>query len=371
MNTGTVRLVRKSNGKSAVYLAYGKPIILPDGSKRKSESLKIDIYTVPKNNAEKRYNDKVMEIVEYVRCNRQIEIIRNQFNMGHIDRLDDSFLDYIDEKSALSQRSRYNGIKEVLKACFREEIRFRDINNGFCEEFRAYLSGLESSGRLSSNTVASYFNKFLNLVSQAYRDNILEYDYSQNVARMKWVEPVKDYLTDMEVNRLLSTSYPEKVFKRGVIFAINTGLQHSDIIDLQWSHLHNNTDGSVILSKRIVKTRYNLIVPLNKAAISVLGRRDKGQVFKGFPGNAEANRMFKEWLAKAKITKNLTFHAARHTFAMSAVSRGVDIYALKELLGHVRIENTLIYAKMRPERLIAEMRKMEDEGQKGMVLQEH
>ena len=346
MNTVTVRLVRKSNGKSAVYHAYGKPIILPDGSKRKSESLKIDIYTVPKNNAKKRYNDKVMEIVEYVRCNRQIEIIRNQFNMGHIDRMDDSFLNYIDEKSTLSQRSRYNGIKEVLKACFREEIRFRDINNGFCEEFRAYLSGLESSGRLSSNTVASYFNKFLNLVSQAYRDNILEYDYSQNVARMKWVEPVKDYLTDMEVNRLLSTSYPEKVFKRGVIFAINTGLQHSDIIDLQWSHLHNNTDGSVILSKRIVKTRYNLIVPLNKAAISVLGRRDKGQVFKGFPGNAEANRMLKEWLAKAKITKNLTFHCLRHTFAMSAVSRGVDIYALKELLGHVRIENTLIYAKM-------------------------
>ena len=98
MNTVTVRLVRKSNGKSAVYLAYGKPIILPDGSKRKSESLKIDIHTVPKNNAEMRYNDKAMEIVEYVRCNRQIEKIRNQFNMGHIDRMDDSFLDYIDEK---------------------------------------------------------------------------------------------------------------------------------------------------------------------------------------------------------------------------------------------------------------------------------
>ena len=137
MNTVTVRLVRKSNGKSAVYLAYGKPIILPDGSKRKSESLKIDIHTVPKNNAEMRYNDKVMEIVEYVRCNRQIEKIRNQFNMGHIDRMDDSFLDYIDEKAAFSQISRYNGIKVVLKACFRKEIRFKDIKNGSCEEFRA------------------------------------------------------------------------------------------------------------------------------------------------------------------------------------------------------------------------------------------
>lgn len=76
-------------------------------------------------------------------------------------------------------------------------------------------------------------------------------------------------------------------------------------------------------------------------------------MFKVFSGNTEANRMLKEWLEKAKITKNLTFHAARPTFAMLAVSRGMDIYSLKELLGHVRVENTFIYAKMRPERLIA------------------
>ena len=73
-------------------------------------------------------------------------------------------------------------------------------------------------------------------------------------------------------------------------------------------------------------------------------------MFKGFRDNNRANKMLKEWLEKAKISKALTFHGLRHTFAMTAVARGIDIYALKELMGHASIESTLIYAKMFPSR---------------------
>ena len=68
-------------------------------------------------------------------------------------------------------------------------------------------------------------------------------------------------------------------------------------------------------------------------------------MFKSFPDNNRANKMLKEWLKKAKISKALTFHGLRHTFAMTAVARGIDIYALKELMGHASIENTLIYRR--------------------------
>ena len=64
-------------------------------------------------------------------------------------------------------------------------------------------------------------------------------------------------------------------------------------------------------------------------------------------------------VCKAKISKKITFHGLRHTFAMMAISRGVDIYALKELMGHASIENTLIYAKMLPSRLVSEIKKLD------------
>lgn len=49
MKTVKIKLVPKCHGKSMIYLQYSKPIILPDGKRRKSESLKMDIYTDPKN----------------------------------------------------------------------------------------------------------------------------------------------------------------------------------------------------------------------------------------------------------------------------------------------------------------------------------
>lgn len=309
----SLKLVDKPNGMSTIYLVYGKAITLPDGSRKKSESMKIEIYTTPKNPKEKKYNNKLLEIAEYVRCNRQLEVIRGVYGIKNIDKMEDSFLDYIDEKIDICQSDKYNGIKLSLKNCFNKTIRFKDINVNLCEEFRVYLNGLVNEGRYSSNTVTSYFNKFLNLITSAYNENIIPYDYSQKVPKMKWEEPIKDYLTEQEVRKLLSTPYPNKVFKRGVEFTLNTGLRHSDILDLKHSHINYQGDGNIILSKVIVKTGKTLIIPLNDAAVNLIGKKGEGQVFKGFPDNNRANKMLKEWLEKAKISKALTFHSQRHS----------------------------------------------------------
>ena len=355
----SLKLVDKPNGMSTIYLVYGKAITLPDGSRKKSESMKIEIYTTPKNPKEKKYNNKLLEIAEYVRCNRQLEVIRGVYGIKNIDKMEDSFLDYIDEKIDICQSDKYNGIKLSLKNCFNKTIRFKDINMNLCEEFRVYLNGLVNEGRYSSNTVTSYFNKFLNLISLAHKENIIPYDYSQKVPKMKWVETHKEYLSEQEVKQLLSTPYPNKVFKRGVEFAINTGLRHSDVLDLKWSHVKHQGDGNVIITKEIVKTGKILTIPLNANAIKLLGKKGEGQVFKGFPDSYQANKMLKEWLKKTKISKPFTFHGLRHTFAMTAIARGIDIYALKELMGHVNIENTLIYAKMLPSKLVSEIKKLD------------
>lgn len=359
MNRVSIKLKAKSNGMSTVYLVYGSSVIFPDGTKKKSESLKMEIYTEPKTKKERMYNEKILEIAEYVRCNRQLEVIRGFHGLMNIDRMEDSLFDYIDEKFERCQSDKYNGIKQCLKNCFNKTLKFKDLNVDMCEEFRVYLNDLVNAGRYSSNTVASYFNKFLNLIKLAYNENIIPYDYSQKVPKMKWEEPIKEYLTEQEVRKLLSTPYPNKVFKRGVEFALNTGLRHSDILDLKHSHINYQGDGNIILSKVIMKTGKTLIIPLNDAAVNLIGKKGEGQVFKGFPDNNRSNKMLKEWLEKAKISKALTFHGLRHTFAMTAVARGIDIYALKELMGHASIENTLIYAKMLPSKLVSEIKKLD------------
>lgn len=67
------------------------------------------------------------------------------------------------------------------------------------------------------------------------------------------------------------------------------------------------------------------------------------------------------WLPDCKVRKSIYIglHSHRHTFAMTAVARGIDIYALKELMGHASIENTLLYAKMLPSKLVSEIKKLD------------
>jgi site-specific recombinase XerD len=53
---------------------------------------------------------------------------------------------------------------------------------------------------------------------------------------------------------------------------------------------------------------------------------------------------------RAGITKKISFHNARHTFATLSLSCGVDIYTVSKLLGHKRLETTEIYARVIDER---------------------
>ena len=53
-----------------------------------------------------------------------------------------------------------------------------------------------------------------------------------------------------------------------------------------------------------------------------------------------------KWMMRAGITKNITFHCGRHTFAVLQLSLGTEIFTLSKLLGHEHLKTTQIYAKI-------------------------
>ena len=52
------------------------------------------------------------------------------------------------------------------------------------------------------------------------------------------------------------------------------------------------------------------------------------------------------WAMRAGISKHVTFHVSRHTFAVLLLEYCTDIYTLKELMGHKNLKNTEVYAKV-------------------------
>jgi site-specific recombinase XerD len=69
-------------------------------------------------------------------------------------------------------------------------------------------------------------------------------------------------------------------------------------------------------------------------------------VFEGLVYSAWTNTHLSKWLTDAGITKKITFHSFRHTFATLQLSKGTDIYTVSKMLGHRDLKTTQIYAKI-------------------------
>ena len=53
-----------------------------------------------------------------------------------------------------------------------------------------------------------------------------------------------------------------------------------------------------------------------------------------------------QWMMRAGISKTITFHCARHTYATLQLTNGTDIYTVSKLLGHRELKTTQVYAKV-------------------------
>jgi len=90
------------------------------------------------------------------------------------------------------------------------------------------------------------------------------------------------------------------------------------------------------------------MMPISEQAYSLLGepKEPNNKVFAGLNYSAHENKNLSKWIEAAGITKDITFHCFRHTFATLQLSGGTDIYTVSKMLGHRELKTTQIYAKI-------------------------
>ena len=137
------------------------------------------------------------------------------------------------------------------------------------------------------------------------------------------------------------------------IFSCYTGLAYIDVIQLTPEEIHLGTDGNHWIISSRQKTGSPLRIPILPKAWVIMDRyknypRSKynGTIFPVI-SNQKLNSYLKEVADLCNITKNLTFHLARHTFATTVtLSNGVPIETVSKMLGHTSIKTTQIYARI-------------------------
>jgi integrase len=161
------------------------------------------------------------------------------------------------------------------------------------------------------------------------------------------VEAQRNFLTLDELNKLVKTNCYDPMLKRAFLFSCLTGLRKSDITSLIWSELEL-IDKRYAIRFRQQKTKGIETLWISDQAFSLLGEPGKPEekVFPGLKINSYYSKYLFLWLHEAGITKKISFHCARHTFATLQISQSTDLYTVSKMLGHKNIKTTAIYAKV-------------------------
>lgn len=267
---------------------------------------------------------------------------------------------YLNVEAKLSKNTSENYIRDISQYC-EFLMKYRNISNPediTIDDVRSYLNSLKRN-HISS---ASQSRK-LSAIKSFHKFLMLEKYVTKNVAKLvqnpKLEKKLPTVLSIEEVDNLLNClteDTPLELRNKTMIeLAYSSGLRVSELINLKIGNLHLQSGFIEIYGKgnkeRIVPVGGEAIDLINKyletARLLYINNKSKDFVFLTRNGTNMTRQMFfdiiKEKAKLAGITKDVSPHKLRHSFASHLLERGIDLRLIQELLGHESISTTEIY----------------------------
>lgn len=332
---------------SSIYLDYYPAVAHPKTGKiQRREFLGVRIFISPKTALERAHNKQTNAMVELIRAERQIDIQAGKYGFLPNAGASIHILDFVagEIKKGTHKGYNFSNMSNYLSEYVStKNIFVADIDLNFCEKFREFML---VSPRLTKNTVLIYYVAFTGLIKSAKKLGYLPENFSPLLDTLKIDETHRGYLSIEELRALSNTPCMIEVVKRSAMFSALTGLRHIDICKMIWSEISYSEAGGHTLTFKQQKTGGASIIPLTIQARELCGERlnDTDKVFTSMRYSTEQIFALKNWVFAAGITKKITFHAFRHTFATLQITAGTDIYTVSKLLGHKKISTTARYA---------------------------
>lgn len=350
-----------SNGSRSLYLDIYR------NGRRKREFLKLYLIE-EKTNADKQQNRQTLATAQAIKAKRQIEMQNGEYSFTKQFADDTPFLSYFRHmceerfkcKESNGTWGNWHSTLRHLERYCDESTTFRDIDKEWILGFKDYLDNVDKETHkrtnnknnslfvgLSQNSKHSYFNKLKACLNQAFEERIIPINPTRGIEGFKEEEVERDFLTVEELRKLKEAPCTYPWLRAAFLFSCLTGLRKSDIENLTWGKIQNFGDFYRIVFKQI-KTSGQEYLDINKQAYELLGNRgqDDDKVFPGFKYSSQTLLELKRWCMAAGITKDITFHCGRHTFAIMMLNLGTDLYTVSKLLGHKNINTTQIYARV-------------------------
>jgi len=262
------------------------------------------------------------------------------------------------------------GLKKVklfLKHQYqRADMPLDQLNRRFITEFEHFLKTVEGIQHNTSMNYIKYLKKTVLLaLSYEWLDKNPFVGIKHSIR-----EVTREFLSTEELARMVEKPFSIRRLDevRDIfVFSCYTGYAYADVLKLTPDHILTGINGKKWIMTQRIKTETRSNVPLLPPALAILAKyaQDPECLAKErllpVKSNQKMNAYLKEVADMCGITKPLTFHIARHTFATTVtLTNGVPIETVSSMLGHKNLRTTQIYAKVVEHKVGEDMDRLEE-----------
>ena len=359
-----------SDGRESLFLDYyfGYKMVYDEvkdkevaKKDRKRETLKLYLWQAPRTPVERQQNKKTLELAKKIRFERGQELLESikgyRLKKDRSINFLDYFQSYIDSytktdirmmkialqrfKDFLSETPEYSKFVLYIKP----EQLTKDMMIAFTE----YLQS-----RSVGEGAKSIYQRFKKVINYAIEHDVMIKNPCTGVSiRVDDQILRKDVLSMEEVQMLINTHYDNENsnVRRAFILSHYCGLRFCDVKELTYKN--------VDYSNKLLKFEQNktkghsaasgVVIPLNDGLLSLIGELpvngDKNTLIFPLPTYESCLKSLKRWVKRAGINKHISWHCARHSFAVNILNNGANIKTVASLLGHSGLKHTEKYTR--------------------------
>lgn len=359
-----------SDGRESLFLDYyfgytmvyseeqGKMVTKKD---RQREFLKLYLWQAPRTPLERQQNKEVLELAKKLRFERGQQLLEDLEGYRLKKDRQINFLDYFQAyiDNYTKKDIRMIGIalqrfKDFLKdtpeyAKYTKNIKPEQITKDMVIDFTEYLQS-----RSKGEGAKSIYQRFKKVINYALEHDILKKNPCTGVT-IKIDDQIlrKEVLSMEEIQTLISTHHEKEnpIIKRAFIFCLYCGLRFCDVKDLSFANVDYSNK---ILKFEQSKTKGHsansgVVIPLNDGLLKLIGEptdeQDKDSLIFPLPSYDMCLKALKRWVKQAGINKHISWHCARHSFAVNILNNGANIKTVASLLGHSGLKHTEKYTR--------------------------